>query len=114
MHEATIAQSLLTVIIEEAEKHNAKPSRAKVSCGILSAVNDNALCFAFESIAKGTVCEGLELNIEHKPIRGQCKKCNREFSIEIDDPKCPYCGTDDFKLMPDAPLLLEQIEFQTD
>ncbi len=29
-------------------------------------------------------------------------------------PKCPKCGSEDFDLLPDAPLLLEQIEFQTE
>ncbi len=114
MHEVAIAQSLLSVILEEAEKQNARPVRAMISCGKLSAVNDNALGFAFDIIAKGTICEGLELNIEQKPIRGRCKDCGNTFSIELDDPRCPSCNTDNFELLPDAPLMLEQIEFQTD
>ena len=80
MHETMIAESLLAAISEEARKHNSKPVSAKISCGMLSAVNDEILCFAFDAAAKGTPCEGLRLEIEHKP-------------------------------KPDAPLLLEEIEF---
>jgi len=83
MHEMMIAQNLLAAISEEAKKQNAKPISAKISCGMLSAVNDEILCFAFEAAAKGTLCEGLRLEIE-------------------------------YKAKPDAPLLLEEIEFETD
>jgi len=83
MHETMIAESLIAAILEEAKKQNAKPVSAKISCGTLSVVNDETLCFAFEVAAKGTLCEGMRLEIEHKA-------------------------------KPDAPLLLEEIEFETD
>jgi hydrogenase nickel incorporation protein HypA/HybF len=118
MHETTVAQSLLAAISDEAAKHNAKPIGARISCGELWAINDEALCFAFEAIAKGTPCEGVKLDIEHKPIRGQCKKCDHSFEVELGNPLshpgCPRCGSDDFELMPDGPLILEEIELQTD
>ena len=112
MHETMVAQSLLVAISDEAAKHNAKPIGAKISCGELSAINDEALCFAFEAVAKGTLCEGVKLEIEHKPMRGQCKKCNQNFDVELAQPRCPKCGSDDFELLPDAPLVLEEIELQ--
>lgn len=114
MHEGMVAHSLLTAISEEAEKYKAKPVSAKMSCGKLSAVNDEALGFAFEIIARGTVCEGLKLEIEHKPIQGKCKSCGHTFYLELESPKCSDCGSGEFALLPDAPLLLEEIEFQTD
>ena len=114
MHEAMVAQNLLAAISEEAAKHNAKPTAAKISCGKLYALNDEALCFAFEAIAKGTLCEGVKLEIEYKPIQGQCKNCNQQFAVELSCPRCPKCGSEDFQLQPDVPLMLEEIEFQTE
>jgi hydrogenase nickel incorporation protein HypA/HybF len=114
MHETMIAQSLLATISEEAKKQNAKPIGAKISCGTLNAVNDEILCFAFEAATKGTQCEGMKLQIEHKAIQARCRKCKQNFDIELSDPKCPKCNGDDFELLPDAPLLLEEIEFETD
>jgi hydrogenase nickel incorporation protein HypA/HybF len=111
MHEMMVAESLLAAISDEAAKRNVKPIGAKVSCGRLYAINDEALCFAFEAIAKGTACEGLKLEIEHKPIQGRCIKCDETFSVDLSGPKCSKCGSDDFELLPDAPLLLEEIEF---
>jgi hydrogenase nickel incorporation protein HypA/HybF len=114
MHEAMVAQSLLAAITEEAAKHNARPMAAKISCGKLYAINDESLCFAFEAIAKGTLCEGVRLEIEHKPIQGQCKNCNLLFDVDLSSPRCPKCSGDDFQLLPDAPLVLEEIEFQSE
>ena len=68
MHETMIAESLLATISEEAAKQNAKPICAKISCGIFNAISDEILCFAFEAIAKGTLCEGMKLQIEHKSL----------------------------------------------
>ena len=114
MHEIMVAQSLLAAISAEAVKHDAKPLGAKVSCGNLYTINDEALCFAFEAIAKGTPCEGVKLEIEHKPIRAGCKNCDEIFECDVSAPSCPKCGSDDFDLLPDAPLLLEEIELETE
>lgn len=114
MHEMTVAQSLMAIISEQAEKNNAKPVTAKISCGMLNPVNDEVLRFAFEAIAKDTPCEGMRLQVEHKPIRARCRNCEASFDVELSRPECPKCGSGDFDLLPDAPLLLEEIEFQTE
>jgi hydrogenase nickel incorporation protein HypA/HybF len=114
MHEAMVAQSLLTAIATEAAKEKAKPISASLSCGELHAVNDEVLRFAFEAIAKGTPCENVKLKIQHKPIQGKCKSCSQVFSIDTELLKCPSCGDGEFELLPDSPLLLEEIEFETE
>lgn len=112
MHEAFVAKNLLAVILEEAAKHNSKPLAAKISYGKLYVINDESLCFAFEALSKGTLCEGVKLEIEHKPILGRCKNCNQSFDVEFSSQRCPKCGGENFELLPDAPLVLEEIEFQ--
>jgi hydrogenase nickel incorporation protein HypA/HybF len=114
MHEMTVAQSLMAIISEQAEKNSAKPVAAKISCGTLNPVNDEVLRFAFEAIAKDTPCEGVKLQVEHKPMRARCRNCETNFDVELSRPECPKCAADDFELLPDAPLLLEEIEFQTE
>ena len=89
-----------------------KPISAKISCGTLNAINDEALRFAFEAIAKGTICEGIKLEIEHKVIRGWCRNCNENFDVVLPEARCPKCGGEEFDLLADAPLLLEEIEFE--
>jgi len=114
MHETMVAQSLITIISEEAAKQDARPVAAKISCGTLNPVNDEVLRFAFEAIAEGTQCEGIELHIEHKPLHAVCRSCGCDFVVEFSRPQCTRCDGEDFELLPDAPLLLEEIDFQTD
>ena len=114
MHETMIAQNLLSQISEEAVKQNAKPLSAKISCGKLNAINEEVLCFAFDAIAKGTVCENMKLNIEQKPLQAVCKDCNNTFMIDFSNIKCSKCRSENIELLPDAPLLLEEIEFESE
>jgi hydrogenase nickel incorporation protein HypA/HybF len=112
MHETAVAQGLIDAILQEAEKQDGRPTRAKMSCGQLNAVNDEVLRFAFEAISQGTACEGMTLEIEHKPMQARCRACDRAFFVELTAPRCPHCGRDDFALLPDAPLVLDEIEFE--
>jgi hydrogenase nickel incorporation protein HypA/HybF len=112
MHETAAAQSLVEMISQEAQNRHAKPIRAKMSCGQLNAINDEVLSFAFEAVAQGTTCEGMKLQIEHKPLEAKCKACGGTFAVDLSNVKCPGCGGTDFELAPDAPLLLEEIEFE--
>jgi hydrogenase nickel incorporation protein HypA/HybF len=112
MHEATVAQSLIEVILQEVEARHAKPVSAKISCGELNKINDESLSFAFEAVARGTPCEGMTLRIEYKPLQGRCALCGRVFAVDISKPQCPDCRGGDFELLPDAPLVLDEIEFE--
>ena len=114
MHETMVAESLLETISAEAEKQQAKPVRAKMSCGTLNHINEDTLSFAFDALSKGTKCEGMELVVEQKPIKGECNQCGKIFEFEINNPVCSGCGSEDFKLLPDEPMILEEIEFETE
>ena len=114
MHETAVAEGIYLAIQAEAEKQQGRPVSAKISCGILNAVNDEILRFAFEAITKETECEGMVLEIEHKAMRGKCKVCGYEYDIELDKSGCPSCGSEEIELLPDAPLILETIEFDTE
>jgi hydrogenase nickel incorporation protein HypA/HybF len=112
MHETVVAQSLIETITAEAQRQGVRPVSAKMSCGELNAVNDEVLSFAFEALAKGTPCEAMVLHIEHKPMQARCTTCNEPFDVRLSDAKCPRCTGEDFELLPDAPLVLEEIEFE--
>jgi len=112
MHETMLAQNIASAIRAEADKQEGKPVGAKITCGFLSAVNDELLSEAFGYICKGTSLEGMKLYIEHRPMRGVCSRCKKEFNVELSNSKCVSCGSDDFELLPEAPVILEEIEFE--
>ena len=112
MHETMVAQSILSAVVAEAAKLDAKPVSAKISCGQLNPINDEVLNFAFEVAARGTLCEQMKLEVIHIPLTATCKRCGKKFDFDIYSPGCADCGSEDFKIAPDAPLLLEEIEFE--
>jgi len=112
MHEAMVAENILTSILSVAAEQEGRPVRAVMSCGQINAVNDEALQFAFEAAAGGTVCEGMELLVKHLPMKASCRACGCEFDFDLYSPECPQCGASDFAIADDPPLLLEEIEFE--
>ncbi len=114
MHETIVAQSVFETILEHANELGKKPVSAKISCGQLNPINDEVMNFAFEAAAGGTVCEGVKLVVEHIPLKAKCNECSEVFDFDIYAGGCVKCKSIDIKFEPDAPLLLEEIEFQDD
>jgi hydrogenase nickel incorporation protein HypA/HybF len=112
MHETAVAESILRTIVEQVAKADAKPVSAIISCGQFNALNDECMQFAFETAAAGTVCEEMKLEIKHIPLRATCKKCKATFEFDVYKPACSQCESMEFAFEPDAPLLLETIEFE--
>ncbi len=113
MHEMAVAESILQTITEQAERlGGARPVAARISCGQFNALNDETMRFAFESISPGTPCEGMRLEICHNPLQAKCIECGAVFAFDVYRPKCPTCQSAHFDFQPDAPLLLEDIEFE--
>lgn len=112
MHETAVAESILNTIIEQTKQVGAKPVSAIISCGQFNTLNDEVMNFAFETAAAGTVCEGMTLEIIHIPLRATCNQCGLTFEFNVYEPHCPQCENEKYDFLPDAPLLLETIEFE--
>ncbi len=112
MHETAVAESILKTIMDNAEQVKAKPVSAVISCGQFNALNDEVMSFAFEAASAGTICEAMTLTIRHVPLRATCKQCQTTFEFDVYKPVCTACDSAEFDFEPDAPLLLEEIEFE--
>ena len=112
MHEASVARSLLATILAEAQKQAGKPVHGKISCGQLNKLNQEVFVLAFDALAVGSPCAGMTFDIEIKPFRATCSACECVFPVAFSTAACPRCASEAFNLLPDAPLILETIEFQ--
>jgi len=54
----------------------------------------------------------MTLEIEHKPLQAKCRTCGIAFAVDMSSMRCTGCQGGDFELMPDAPLVLDEIEFE--
>ncbi|HAL44981.1 MAG: hypothetical protein A2Y12_06655 [Planctomycetes bacterium GWF2_42_9] len=114
MHEAMVAENILEAILAQVPKKKGTVVRIVISCGVINALNDEAMKFAFDSISQGTICQNAKLKIKHIPLKASCNHCHKKFNFDLYDPQCPKCGKSDIKLGADAPLLLKEIEFEED
>jgi hydrogenase nickel incorporation protein HypA/HybF len=112
MDELEIARTVFETVIAETEKTGLRPIAAKVSYGSMAAVNREALQEAFASLCQGTACDEMRLDACEIPVRIRCNTCAAETDYSIASPCCGKCGSHDFTFMPEAPILLEEIEFR--
>ncbi|MFC1763661.1 hydrogenase/urease maturation nickel metallochaperone HypA [Planctomycetota bacterium] len=112
MHEAMVAQNVLLAITRESKQRHAKPVHAKISCGQLNTLHKDVFCLAFEALAQETCCADMTFDVEQKPFQATCNNCECTFAVVFSTDACPACASSSFTLLPDAPLLLETIDFQ--
>jgi len=99
VHEFSLAESLLKVVLEEAQKYEAsKILKIKVRAGKLVGVVPELLDFAFKTLSEGTIAEGAVLEIEETEFKGHCRNCGAYFNIEDFWGVCPKCGSNEIDI----------------
>jgi len=113
MHELSIAQSIMQIVLTEAEKANArKVSTVALKIGDLAGVFTDSLSFCFGLLVKGTIAEDAKLIIEKVPIRGHCPHCNKIFLIENNSYLCQNCGNPKIEMITGRELQISHLEIE--
>ena len=115
MHETSIAASLLDIIRNEMEKHEAtRLHLVRVKFGRLTQLVPESLLFAFEMLTKGTDLEGARLELDEVPLLVRCWSCGKEFKPEYENVllmPCPSCGEEfGHEVISGKELYIESIE----
>ncbi len=113
MHELSIAQGLLDVVLAEAGKvHARKVLRVSLKIGDLAGVVPDSLSFCFDLLSKSTIAEGATLTIERIPIKGYCPLCKNEFIIADNRYLCRKCGNKRIELTSGRELQIGSLEVE--
>ncbi len=92
MHEAALAENILNIALNTAAENGAKKiSAVGLKLGDMAGVEVEALNFSFDIMKKNTPAENAALKINRVPIRAQCNKCGKIFTIERYNFFCPEC-----------------------
>lgn len=92
MHEAALAESILKIAFDTAEKNHAKKiSAVGLKLGDMAGVEIEALNLSFKVFSKDTMAEGAELKINRVPISAKCNKCGKIFEVSRYNFFCPEC-----------------------
>ncbi len=111
MHEVGLMQSTLDIALERAAQEGAhRIHRLRMRVGPLSGVVPEALEFAFDVLAQGTMAEGAVLEVERVPILCYCPACRLEFQPEDLFCECPRCRQVNIEVRRGRELELASLE----
>jgi hydrogenase nickel incorporation protein HypA/HybF len=111
MHEMSIAQSVLDIILQESRNHKLdRVLSVALKVGELSAVESESLQFCFELVSKGTLVEGARLDIERVQVTCRCRDCGLDFTVEELIFSCPACGGVGVEMLSGRELSVESFE----
>lgn len=107
MHELSIAESVVDVVLERTDGH--KVTSVRLLIGRLSGVVPDSLRFCFELAAAGTSLEGAELVIDEPAGRVHCRSCGQECARDDLILLCT-CGSADVEVISGRELQLTSVE----
>jgi hydrogenase nickel incorporation protein HypA/HybF len=83
MHEVAIMESALDAVMGQARAHGAqRVHRIVLRIGLLAGVDPEALRFAFEVVARGTIAADAALEIQRVVARAHCAACVEDFDAD--------------------------------
>jgi len=112
MHELALSSA----IVNTAAKHaDGRPVLVvSLTVGRLRQVVPQTLAFYFEMVARGTICEGAQLEQTVTPARLACARCQREWEIDFPSFSCPSCAAGDVSIVSGNEFEVESIEVEED
>lgn len=110
MHELAIAGHVVDIATRHADGR--KVTKVYLKVGHLRQVVPSALSFSFELVARGTVIEGADLDLEELPATGQCRDCGAETRLETFPLQCKACGGLNPKITQGEELYVESVEME--
>jgi hydrogenase nickel incorporation protein HypA/HybF len=114
VHEMSIAQSLLEIVLEAGQQHQLKQVKTiRLQVGEMAAVVPESLTFCFNLISENTIAAGAELEIENIPVVARCSDCGTLFEVENLSFICPQCQAPAIELVSGREMSLLNIEGET-
>lgn len=113
MHEMGIAQNILDIALDAANKEGArKITKINLIAGELRGIVPLQLTFCFGIAAKDTIASEAYLDIESVPVSGHCNQCEADFPIEEYQYLCPKCNSKDIQITGGTELRIKDIEIE--
>ncbi len=92
MHEFSITQGILSVVLEQAEANQAsKITKIDLTIGELSGVASECVELYFDVLSKDTIAAEASLSFHRLPLKLRCRNCDASFSPDTFDWACPDC-----------------------
>ena len=114
MHEFSLMMGVLDAVDISAKENKAtKVVEIRLIIGEMAEVHNEAMDFAFEALAPGTIAEGARLEITKIPPKSRCLACGFEFEHDRYHFACPKCDALATELLAGREMYIESMEIET-
>lgn len=111
MHELGIMSGVMDSVQQAANDEGAdRVLKISLSVGVMTEAIEDALRFAFEALAEGTMCEDAQLEITMIEPKSICLECGAEYTHDRFHMLCPECGSAFTELLQGKELRIDSIE----
>jgi hydrogenase nickel incorporation protein HypA/HybF len=110
MHELSLSHAVVATV----EKHagGRRVAAVNLRVGRLRQVAPESLAFCFEIVARGTVCEEAQLDLELVPAELSCTACGHRWKLEEVRFRCPLCAAAEVAVVAGDEFEVESIEIE--
>ncbi len=113
MHEASLARSVLQIVLERASKAGAKRVRAvRGRIAETEALSRSALEAHFAALARGTLAEGAIVALAVERVRVRCRRCGLELTPDHHVLLCNHCGAAEVEMLGQTGVTVETLEVE--
>jgi len=113
MHEFTITQSILSIVLEKAKEIKAgKVTKVDLLVGRLTGYVPECIQLQFQILSHNTAAAGAGLVFHQPPAKLHCRKCNRDYTSDTLDLTCPECHTLEIDILSGSELYVESMEVE--
>ena len=114
MHELAVTKSILTLVLDHANKNGASEIRTiYLLIGEMRNLEEPWIQRYFDYISKGTAAEKAVIKVKKVPVLFLCQNCQKKFTADIKaDQKilCAHCGSMEYDLFSGRELVVEKLE----
>jgi hydrogenase nickel incorporation protein HypA/HybF len=113
MHELSITQSMLDLVLEEAKKVGAgRVGKVNLVIGDLSGIVGECVEFYFEFLSEDTIAKEAILSFKKIATQARCRNCGELFIPKEFDWSCPSCQDSSMEIVAGKELYVESIEVE--
>jgi hydrogenase nickel incorporation protein HypA/HybF len=113
MHELSITQSMLEIVLKQAEQaHAKKVTIINLVIGEMTGVVSDSVQFYLDILTKDTIAEGAQVSFSMVPSKGKCHRCHQIFELQEFDWTCPHCQGKIIDVVTGKELFIDSIEVE--
>ena len=113
MHELSITESILSIVLEQAKAVPAsKILKINLIIGELAGIVDECVQFYFDLLSKDTIAAKAGLSFHRPPTKLCCRNCAATFSPDNLDWACPDCRERKIEIVSGHECYVESIEVE--